>query len=455
MKNIITSIITLCLVFSIKAQEAPTLETYSLKNGLKIYFIKYGKIEAMNFSLIINSGKKNETPGQQGYNNLTANLVLQGNKKYSEDDQNDKAFAIGSSLSAGSGYDYTTIESNFLAKDANVAVDLISAAVLQPLFDKEKVNQYISYMVDYNNPTKMDISNIASVFSNLNVYGINNPLGRSIYKKQLQLITPEKLIEFYKFNYTPKNTKIIVCGNFNSTEMKNLIETYFGAWQSSYGEVNSVSLEPPSIKKQEISFVNRIGATQCALLWTKNAPTIKDKDILAFKIANALFNQALFKEIREIGGKTYSIGSSHITSQFSNLMSIGCSVRSNEALNTINLFDKTLQNFSLANFTQQEFDNEITRYRVSLLSMENPAEVADFYNPLLYDFEARKNTINELAKLKMEDIQKVIKKYYTPGIYKLVICGDESVVQDQLSKIKNLKKNGPSDIEYKEPAAKD
>lgn len=87
--------------------------------------------------------------------------------------------------------------------------------------------------------------------------------------------------------------------------------------------------------------------------------------------------------------------------------------------------------------------------------MENPSEVADFYNPLLYDFEARKNTINELAKLKMEDIQKVIKKYYTPGIYKLVICGDESVVQDQLSKIKNLKKNGPSDIEYKEPAAKD
>lgn len=435
--------------WSVRAQEAPTLENFTLKNGLKVYFIKYGKIEAINVSVIINSGKKNETPYQQGYNSITANLILEGNKKYTQEQQNDKAFGIGTEINAKSNFDYTSIEANFLTKDANTAIDLISSAMLQPLFDKEKVAQYIAYLTDYNNPAKLDIANIAQIYSNLSIYGIDNPLGRTIYKRQLKLITSEKLIEFHKFNYTPKNTKIMVCGNFNSEELKRIIETYFSSWQSAFGETNGVSLEYPVIKQREVYFVNRAGATQCALQWNKTAPSVKDKDFLAFTIANQLFNQTLFKEIREIGGKTYSIGSGHLTTQFSNLLSVSCSVRNNEMLNTINLFDITLQNFALGNFTQQEFDNEITAFKTRLLSMEYPEQIADFYNPVVYDFNARKNILSELTNLKTEDVKKAIKKYFTPNNYKLVIAGDESEVNLQLNQIKNLKKLAQSDLELK------
>jgi predicted Zn-dependent peptidase len=447
-----TLAILLAGIFSLglSAQEIPTLETYSLKNGLKIYMMKYGKIEAMNFSLIINSGKKNEAPGQQGYNSIVANLVMDGNKKYTEDQQNDKAFSIGANISKSASFDRTSISASFLSKDAATAIDLVSAAVLQPLFDKDKVSQYLSYLTDYNNPAKLDISQMASVYSNLSIYGMQSPLGRSHTKEQIQQITPEKLMEFYKFNYTPKNTRIIVCGNFNSDEIKKLIETNFGSWESAYGEVNGVSLEMPVIKKKEVAFANRTAATQCALQWNKNAPSLKDKDVLAFKIANQLFNQKLFIEIREKGGKTYGIGSAHLTSQFSNIMDIACSVRSNELLNTMELFDKTLQNFSLANFTKEEFDNEITKYKTSIMSMEYPAQVSTFYNPLVYDFEKRKNALQEIDKVTMEDVQKAIKKYFVPGIYKLVICGDEKVVASQLAKIPDLKKYSPADLVYKQ-----
>jgi predicted Zn-dependent peptidase len=432
------------------AQEIPALETYSLKNGLKVYLMKYGKIEAMNFSVIINSGKKNEAPGQQGYNSIVANLVLAGNKKYTEDQQNDKAFAIGATISKSASFDRTTIETSFLSKDAATGIDLMSAAILQPLFDKEKVVQYLSYLTDYNNPAKLNISQMTSVYSNLSIYGMQNPLGRSHTKEQLQQITSEKLMEFYKFNYTPKNARIIVCGNFNSDEIKKLIESNFGSWQSAYGEINGVSLETPSIKKKEVAFANRTAATQCALQWNKIAPSLKDKDVLAFKIANQLFNQKLFIEIREKGGKTYGIYSSHVTSQFSNLINIACSVRSNELLNTIELFDKTLQNFSQANFTKEEFDNEITKYKTSIMRMEYPSDVSSFYNPLIYDFEKRKNALQDADKITMDDVQKAVKKYFTPGIYKLVISGDEKVVASQLAKIPDLKKYSPADLVYKQ-----
>lgn len=449
MKKSILLLLLLRFLNPAVAQESPSLENFTLGNGLKVYFIKYGNIEAVNISVIINSGKKNEIQGNQGYNGLCANLILKGNKKYTEENQNDKSFSIGGSIGARSNYDYTEIGGDFLSKDATTALDLISAAILQPLFEKEKVTQYVSYLMDYNNPTKMDIAQKAQLYSSLSLYGKDNPLGRSIYKEQLQLVTPEKLVEFYKFNYTPKNTKIIICGNFNSTELKSLIEAYFGQWKSTYGEINGVALDFPSVKKKEIYFTNRTAATQCALQWNKVAPSVKDKDVLAFIIANQLFNQTLFKEIREKGGKTYSIGSSHFTSQFSNLFNIRCSVRNDELLNTINLFDKTLSDFAQGTFTQQEFDNEIATYKTTLLSMEFPQEVKEFYNPIIYDFNTRKNILNTINTLKMDDIKKAIKKYFTPGIYKLVICGDEQIVATQLAQLKNYTKYTEADLKLK------
>lgn len=435
------------LFFAAGAQEIPQLETYSLKNGLKIYLLKYGKIPAVNVRFIINTGKKNETPGQQGYSEITASMLLEGNTKYSVEAQNDIAFKLGGQLSSNSTFDHTTISANFLTKDFDAGMDLFSAAILHPLFDKDKLDQSISYLVDYNNPAKMDIADLADVFSDLNIFGTSSPLGRHYYKTQLQLITPDKLKEFHQFNFTPKNSSVVVCGNFNAADVKAVLEKYFGAWQSTYSEVNGVALDAPVIKKKELCFINRTGATQSALQWNKTAPSIKDKDYLAFRVANSIFSRVLFSEIREKGGKTYGISSNYQPTQFANLFVISCSVRNDEMANTITLFDKTLLDFNNSTISQEDFDKAVTNLRVGIISSELPESILSFYNPVVYDFQKRKNFLNDLAALKLEDVQKVIKKYFTADIYKLVVAGDENVLATQLANLKGLNKYKAADIE--------
>lgn len=446
MKKLIILLSSLLVSFA-QAQEIPQLETYTLKNGVKIYLLKYGKIPAVNVKFVINTGEKNEAPGQQGYSELTAKLLLEGNSKYTQEQQNDLAFKLGGDLGHDVNKDNTAITANFLTKDFDTGMDLFSSAILHPTLSKEKLDQMISQYIDYNTPAKMDVSNLADVFSDLQMYGTTNPLGRHHYKAQLKLITPEKIKEFHAFNYTPKNSSVLVCGNFNSAEVKSVLEKYFEAWQSTYGEVNGVALDMPQVKKKEIGFINRTSATQCALQWNKSAPSLKDKDLLAFNIATRIFNVVLFSEIREKGGKTYSIGAGHAASQFSNLLTISCSVRSDEMLNTINLFDKTLLDFSQAKFTQEDFDKAVTNLKVSVMSAEMPSAISSIYNPLLYDFNKRKNYLTDLSAVKMEDVQKVIKKYFTPDVYKLVVAGDETVVASQLNSIKGLVKYKTADIE--------
>ena len=206
-------------------------------------------------------------------------------------------------------------------------------------------------------------------------------------------------------------------------------------------------MELPSIKKLEIGFVNRTGATQCALQWNKIGPAVTDKDQLAFGIANAIFNEVLFKEIREKGGKTYGIGSSQRNSKYSNLFTIACSVRSNELVNTIELFDKTLVNFNTTLIDETKFKEAVYKRVIGIKKMESPDEVSGFYNPLVYSFDKRKNCIADLNALTLDDINKVIKKYFTSNVYKLVIAGDESKVADQLTKINSLLRFTASDIE--------
>ena len=81
MKNI--AIVFLILIsLALKAQVIPTYETFSLKNGLKVYLLQYGNIPAINVKLVLNSGKVNETPGQQNYSDIVSNAILMGNAKY-------------------------------------------------------------------------------------------------------------------------------------------------------------------------------------------------------------------------------------------------------------------------------------------------------------------------------------------------------------------------------------
>ncbi len=429
------------------AQVVPTYETFNLKNGLKVYLLQYGKIPAINVKLVLNTGKVNETPGQQNYSDIVSTAILMGNAKYDMEAQTNKAFALGTSLSASSSNDNTTIQMDMLSKDLDAGMDLMSAAVLTPLFPKEKMDLLISQNIDFNSPAKMDIAQLSSVFSNYFMYGSANPLGRYFYKTQIQKITPVIIKEYYDFNFTPKNANLIICGNFDVTTIKPIIEKYYGSWKSEFGGANGVSLESVSFKKREIGFMNRTGATQCALQWNKISPAVTDKDQLAFSLANTIFNEVLFKEIREKGGKTYGISSGQRASKYSSIFTIVCSVRSDEMLNTINLFDKTLSDFSTTAIDDVKFKEAVYKKIISIKRMESPDEISSFYNPLIYNFEKRKNIINDLNALTIDELNKVIKKYFTPDVYKLVISGDQSRVNDQLTKINSLQRFTAADIE--------
>ena len=449
MKRVILIISLLIATFISQAQVSfPSIEEYKLGNGLKVYLIEYGDVPATAITLYINCGKKNEAPGQQYLSQIAASCINMGCEKYDRLTLENKLFRLGTSIGAGAGDNYTTVSTFFLNNNTEEALDIFSNALLHPTFPEKEITQLISETIDYNNASKVDIAEQANIFARFWIYGAANPLGRHFYKSQLEKITPAAIKEFYQFNYTPGNARLVLCGKMDKAKMKALIEKYFGPWTAPYGENNGASFESPVIKKKEYGFINRNNATHASLNWIKNGPEPRSKDVLPFMIANAALTDVLFVEVREKGGKTYGIGSRYSPYALSNIFSISTQVRSNEMLNTINLVDKVLNQFYANGITLIQFEKAKKQMLNNWLTIEDPRSLTAFLNPLIYPKpELRKTYISEINAITLADINKIIKRYFTTNAYKLVIAGDQNQLNEQLKQLPGLKIFSAKDIE--------
>jgi zinc protease len=426
----------------------PPLEKYKLRNGLEVYFVDYGTLPVTSAHLYVNTGRKNETPGWQSIAELTSTALQFGNEKFTRIEQDNMLKQMGTSIGTSVNDTYTEISFNFLNKDMDKGMELFSSMVLKPKFPKEDISTMIQRQLDYNNPRKMDISNLVNVFSDYFVYGTANPLGRYFYAAQLTKINRDTISEFYKFNYTPKNSRLVISGKTDREKMKKLVAQYFENWEAAYGEVNGVSYDVLPIKKKEYAFINKNRAAQTALQWNKKAPEAGSKDLIPFQLVNSIFSDRLFKEIREKDGYTYGISSGFSVSDNNGIYRVNTLVRSEVTYNTIQEFDRVIKDFFDKGITEEELKTAKVRMKGNIMGMQSPDQLVNFINPILYpDYEKRKQLLDEIDKLDLAMVNKVLKKYFTPESYKLVISGDETTLNEQLTKIPGLVRFDPKAIE--------
>jgi predicted Zn-dependent peptidase len=165
-------------------------------------------------------------------------------------------------------------------------------------------------------------------------------------------------------------------------------------------------------------------------------------------MANSIFNTVLFKEIREKGGKTYGINSRYNPYSGSSIYTVVTQVRNEEVINTLKLFDITLTAFYNKGITPADLQTAKKSLRNNWVMIESPEEVISFFNPIIYSkLSVRRTYLNDIDAVTMDEVNKVIKKYYNPETYKLMISGDEQALEKQLNELKPLRRFSLKDLE--------
>jgi len=146
------------------------------------------------------------------------------------------------------------------------------------------------------------------------VYG-SHPYSLSVPMPQaVHAVTRLRIEHFYKSNFTPEGSAIVIAGDFDSSKTETTLRELFGRWKPPFTlrSVREVGLKKPAARK--IYLIDRPGSEQADFRLGGLAVKRTDPDYFALSVANAILGAGtasrLFLNIRELKGYAYDVYSS-------------------------------------------------------------------------------------------------------------------------------------------------
>ena len=288
----------------------PTPKSFTAANGMKVYLIEEHELPVVSASLVTLAGGENNPKDKPGLAAFAARLLTEGTATRSSTELADDAAKIGASLRAGASIDSASVSVGALSNHTDGAIELLADAALHPAFKSEEVERIrVERLTAIKQEADQPVATALRVGQKA-VYGDQpygfRPVGTT---ESVKATTQADLKDFWAAHYTPKDSALILAGDYTEAEAKRLAERYFGGWVAS-GAASASSVPPaPAAPERKIILVDKPGAPQTALLAfglgvprnTPEYPSIVEMN----SILGGLFSSRINMNLREKNGFTY------------------------------------------------------------------------------------------------------------------------------------------------------
>ena len=228
------------------------VEKYQLKNGLTVILAEDHSVPMVSYHTWYRVGSRDESPGVTGAAHMLEHMMFKGAKKYSGKDFDRILHENGIVNNAFTTNDYTGFYENLpsgkLELIMDMEVDRMRSLALRAEDLKSElqvVGEERRWRTD-NNPEGL----LREIFNGL-IYKVHPYKWPVIgYMKDIQAYTPEKLRKFYDTYYVPNNAVLVISGDFNKKQTKELIEKYYGQLEAKTLPPRIYPPEPEMTKPQ-------------------------------------------------------------------------------------------------------------------------------------------------------------------------------------------------------------
>jgi|WetSurSiteA1Bulk_404760.scaffolds.fasta_scaffold04163_3 zinc protease len=438
----------------------PQYETVSLDNGLTVYLMEKKDVPLISFSAVFDGGviKDGTTSGIASF---TAEALRFGTTNYSKS-QIDSLFNFyGSNISTYANADYSGLYTQFMKGDTEKLFPIIKEIVLAPTFPDDEIEKRKQrWIAELDQAKESPRSVIGSyfnkhIFANFPYYAYgNSTLGT---KAGIESISNEKIKEFYDYNYFPQSSAIAVVGDFNSSEMKKIIEKYFGGWKKVKGEVTILlDMTHKQFETPSVYLINKNNATETTFMIggfgiSKNNPDQTQIEVIN-TILGGRFTSWLNDALRVNAGLTYGARSRFAQYKYSGTFyistftatenteaAIDLAVETYEKLFEEGIDEETLS--SAKNYVKGQFPPDYETAG-SLAGFLTQKYVYGLDDSIINNFE------NEVNELTIEKANELIKKYFPKDNLQFVMIGKADEIKDKVSKYGSITEKNIEEDEY-------
>ncbi len=286
-------------------------EKSNLKNGLTILTVPMPSLESATVTVWVNTGSRKEERKTNGISHFLEHMTFKGSKKRPSARAIAEAVdSFGGEFNASTSKEWTNFYIKSRAANLNVAFDVLSDMVLNPILDPTEIEREKGVIVEEINMYEdTPLWKVWEVFETLIFAG--NKLSWDIAgsPETVRATKQKDFINYRQTHYYPKNMLVSVVGSVTQKQVTAHVEKYLSNLkngrsksepQKFVSKQKGAQLRLHAKKKEQAHFVLGFPSSP---LGDKN----RFKETLIAAILGGGMSSRLFTEVRERRGLAYSV----------------------------------------------------------------------------------------------------------------------------------------------------
>lgn len=293
------------------ALKAPAIWRGALNNAVPVLGAANSETPTTALSIRIRAGQRNESLEQLGLAQLTASMLGEATQLSTNEELSNRLDKLGSSITIGSGDDYTTITVRSLTKNLDETLAIAAERLFKPAFAEADFNRLKAQTLQGIAQARTQPPAMASLAFDMVLSGSNDP---TAYRDAGLTSTVGKLTlndvkRFYDTYMSAKSASIVAVTDLPQAALLQKLNASFGGWAAKDAPAPK-RVTPPALKGSTIYFINKDGAAQSEI--RIGAPSLPfdatgefyRAGLMNFALGGA-FNSRINLNLREDKGYTY------------------------------------------------------------------------------------------------------------------------------------------------------
>lgn len=226
-------IIFFILVFislpSLSQDDAKTKQ-FELENGLKVFLYERHSIPLINLAFAVNCGSKDETEKTSGIVHILEHYIMFRGTEFRSGDEVAQAIrGHGAYFNAHTSRDLAYFEMTLPSENGDFGLQLQKEILFNLKLTQEDLDDEKEVILEEINKIFDDPLKYASAMATQNLF-VGHPYQNPIYGNTdaIKNLTVDQVQEFYSRFFVPKNSSLVVLGDFDLSEMEEKVRSLYG-----------------------------------------------------------------------------------------------------------------------------------------------------------------------------------------------------------------------------------